>query len=83
MTIEEGAAGGFAAHVLQFLATDGLLDTGLKVRPLVLPDIWMEQAKQEVMYARSGLDRAGIVSTVFRALGESAATPTRGRAADL
>ena len=72
ITIEEGAVGGFGSHVLQFLATEGLLDHGLKVRPMVLPDVWMEQAKPEAMYARAGLDRAGIVTTVFRALGQKA-----------
>ena len=72
ITIEEGAVGGFGSHVLQFLAMEGLLDHGLKVRPLVLPDIWMEQAKPDAMYAKAGLDRAGIVSTVFRALGQKA-----------
>ena len=39
---------------------------------MVLPDVWMEQAKPEAMYARAGLDRAGIVTTVFRALGQKA-----------
>ena len=70
ITVEEGAVGGFGSQVLQFLAFEGLLDHGLKVRPLVLPDNWMEQAKPEVMYAKAGLDRAGIVSTVFQALGQ-------------
>ncbi|RMC69924.1 1-deoxy-D-xylulose-5-phosphate synthase [Sinorhizobium meliloti] len=70
ITIEEGAVGGFASHVLQSLAEEGLIDGGLKVRPMVMPDIWMEQAKPEAMYARAGLDRAGIVSTVFKALGQ-------------
>ncbi|WP_018239001.1 1-deoxy-D-xylulose-5-phosphate synthase [Ensifer sp. BR816] len=70
ITIEEGAIGGFASHVLHFLADEGLLDGGLKVRPMVLPDIWMEQAKPESMYAQAGLDRTGIVSTVFKALGQ-------------
>ncbi|WP_075290030.1 1-deoxy-D-xylulose-5-phosphate synthase [Pararhizobium arenae] len=70
ITIEEGAIGGFGSHVLQFLALEGLLDNGLKVRPMVLPDVWMEQAKPDVMYAKAGLDRAGIVSTVFKALGQ-------------
>src|SRR6195952_1518670 len=55
--IEEGAVGGFASHVLQFLATEGLLDNGLKIRSLVMPDIWMEQAKPEAMNARARLDR--------------------------
>ncbi|MBB5538653.1 1-deoxy-D-xylulose-5-phosphate synthase [Rhizobium giardinii] len=70
ITIEEGAVGGFGSHVLQFLTHEGLLDNGLKIRPMVLPDIWMEQAKPEAMYAKAGLDRAGIVATVFRALGQ-------------
>ncbi|WFU49608.1 1-deoxy-D-xylulose-5-phosphate synthase [Sinorhizobium terangae] len=70
ITIEEGAVGGFGSHVLQFLAMDGLLDGGLKVRPMVMPDTWMEQARPEAMYAAAGLDRAGIVSTVFKALGQ-------------
>jgi len=69
VTIEEGAVGGFASHVLQFLAIEGLLDNGLKVRPLVLPDEFTEQAKPEKMYADAGLDAAGIVRTVFAALG--------------
>ncbi|TCL75896.1 1-deoxy-D-xylulose-5-phosphate synthase [Rhizobium sp. BK251] len=71
ITVEEGAVGGFGSHVMQYLATEGLLDHGLKIRSLVMPDIWMEQAKPEVMNARAGLDRAGIVSTVFKTLGRS------------
>jgi 1-deoxy-D-xylulose-5-phosphate synthase len=71
ITIEEGSIGGFGSHVIQFLATEGLLDSGLKIRTLVMPDVWMEQAKPEAMNARAGLDRAGIVSTVFKALGRS------------
>lgn len=70
ITIEEGAIGGFASHVLHFLAEEGLLDGGLRVRPMVMPDLWMEQARPEAMYARAGLDRAGIVSMVFKALGQ-------------
>ncbi|MFD1197760.1 1-deoxy-D-xylulose-5-phosphate synthase [Brucella gallinifaecis] len=78
ITIEEGAAGGFAAHVLQFLASDGLLDRGLKVRVLTLPDRYQDHAKPEVMYANAGLDRAGIVKAVFAALGrEEVAAPFR------
>lgn len=69
ITVEEGAVGGFSSQVLHFLAMNGLLERGLKVRPLVLPDSWMEQAKPETMYAKAGLDRAGIVHTVFAALG--------------
>ncbi len=69
ITIEEGSVGGFGSQVMQFLASEGLLDNGLKIRTLVMPDIWMEQAKPEVMNAKAGIDRAGIVQTVFNALG--------------
>ena len=72
VTVEEGAVGGFGAQVMQALANEGLLDHGLKLRTLTLPDVWMEQAKPEQMYARAGLDRAGIVATVFRAIGSEA-----------
>jgi 1-deoxy-D-xylulose-5-phosphate synthase len=78
ITVEEGAVGGFGSHVLQFLATEGLLDNGLKVRSLVMPDLWVEQAKPEVMNAQAGLDRAGIVGTVFKALGRPAAVGFAG-----
>jgi len=71
VTVEEGAIGGFASQVLQFLAHDGLLESGLKVRPLVLPDAFVDHAKPEKMYADAGLDAAGIVRTVFVALGHA------------
>ena len=67
--VEEGAAGGFASQVLHFLATNAMLENGLKVRPLVLPDTFVDQAKPEKMYAAAGLDHAGIVHAVFAALG--------------
>jgi 1-deoxy-D-xylulose-5-phosphate synthase len=69
VTVEEGAVGGFASHVLQHLAANGLLDNGLRVRPLVLPDAFVEHARPEKMYADAGLDAAGIVRAVFAALG--------------
>ncbi len=72
VTVEEGAVGGFGSHVLQFLATDGLLDNGLKIRSLILPDEFTDHAKPEKMYADAGLDAAGIVRTVFAALGRQA-----------
>ncbi|EJC69732.1 1-deoxy-D-xylulose-5-phosphate synthase [Rhizobium leguminosarum bv. viciae WSM1455] len=78
ITVEEGSIGGFGSHVMHFLATEGLLDNGLKLRALVMPDIWMEQAKPEAMNAHAGLDRAGIVSTVFRALGRGVAVGVAG-----
>ncbi|TBA88905.1 1-deoxy-D-xylulose-5-phosphate synthase [Rhizobium ruizarguesonis] len=78
ITVEEGSIGGFGSHVMHFLATEGLLDNGLKLRSLVMPDIWMEQAKPEAMNAHAGLDRAGIVSTVFKALGRGVAVGVAG-----
>ena len=72
VVIEEGSIGGFTTQVLHFLAREGLLENGLKVRPLGLPDIFMEHAKPEKMYADAGLDSAGIVRTVFAALGQTA-----------
>ena len=72
ITIEEGAVGGFGAFVLQFLATDGLLDRGLKVRTLTLPDIFQEHDKPELQYRLAGLDAEGVVQTVLQALGRDA-----------
>ncbi|HZB37613.1 MAG TPA: 1-deoxy-D-xylulose-5-phosphate synthase [Beijerinckiaceae bacterium] len=69
VTIEEGSVGGFGSAVLQLLAERGALDQGLKVRPMVLPDVFIEHDKPERMYARAGLDASGIVAKVFEALG--------------
>ncbi len=71
VTIEEGSTGGFGAQVLHALAKLGLLDRGLKIRTLTLPDEFTEQAKPEVMYANAGLDKNGIVATVVQAMGLS------------
>ena len=57
-------------QVLQALAREGLLDRGLKVRTLHLPDRFIEQNKPHAMYAEAGLDAAGIVAAVFAALGK-------------
>ncbi|HVV64874.1 MAG TPA: 1-deoxy-D-xylulose-5-phosphate synthase [Rhizomicrobium sp.] len=69
ITIEEGSIGGFAAQVLQHLAMEGALDKGLKIRPMVLPDRFIDQDTPEKMYAAAGLDAAGIVATALGALG--------------
>jgi 1-deoxy-D-xylulose-5-phosphate synthase len=71
ITIEEGAIGGFAAHVLHALAANGVLDGGLKVRPMVLPDVFIDQDSPAAMYAKAGLDAKGIVATAFEALGQN------------
>jgi 1-deoxy-D-xylulose-5-phosphate synthase len=72
ITIEENAAGGFAAHVLQHLATSGALDSGLRIRPMVLPDLFQEHDSPARQYKAAGLDAAGIVATALAALGRPA-----------
>ena len=74
ITIEEGSIGGFGSYVLQTLAERGMLDSGLKVRTMVLPDIFIDQDSPNAMYARAGLDAKGIVAKVFEALGKEIAT---------
>ena len=69
ITVEEGAVGGFGAFVLQMLAARGVLDRGLKVRTLTLPDVFQDQDKPEVMYAQAGLDAAGLAAAAFGVLG--------------
>ena len=82
ITIEEGAAGGFGAHVMQFLAWEGLLDKGLKMRPMTLPDIFQDHDTPERMYAQAGLDANGIVAAALNALGrESEAAALVGKIA--
>ncbi len=70
--VEEGSVGGFSSQVLDFLARNGLLDNGLKVRPLTLPDSFVDHANPDKMYIDAGLDSSGIVRTVFAALGKPA-----------
>ncbi len=69
ITLEEGSVGGFGSFVLHLLADRGMLDRGLKVRAMVLPDVYMDHDKPERMYAKSGLDAHGIVAKVFETLG--------------
>ena len=73
ITLEEGAIGGFGAHVLQTLAEHGALDNGLKVRCMILPDLFIDQDTPAAMYAKAGLDAKGIVAKVFEALGKTSA----------
>jgi 1-deoxy-D-xylulose-5-phosphate synthase len=69
ITIEEGAVGGFGSHVAQLLAESGVFDTGLKFRSMVLPDIFIDQAKPEEMYATAKLGAANIEARVLEVLG--------------
>ena len=68
VTIEEGSIGGLGAHVLTMASDTGLIDGGLKLRTLRLPDIFQEQDKPEQQYADAGLDAPGIADTVLKAL---------------
>jgi 1-deoxy-D-xylulose-5-phosphate synthase len=76
VTVEEGAIGGFGAYVLQSLAEHGLIERGLRVRCMVLPDQFIDQDSPNAMYAQAGLDAKGIVAKVFEALGKDAAEET-------
>src|SRR3954471_17480060 len=69
ITIEEGSIGGFGSHVLQTLAEHAALENGLKVRAMMLPDVFIDQDSPATMYAKAGLDAKGIVAKVFDALG--------------
>jgi 1-deoxy-D-xylulose-5-phosphate synthase len=68
VTVEEGSIGGFGAHVLTLASDEGLIDGGLKLRTLRLPDIFQDQDKPEKQYADAGLDADGIINTVLTAL---------------
>jgi 1-deoxy-D-xylulose-5-phosphate synthase len=81
ITIEEGAAGGFGAHVLTLLSEAGALDNGLKVRTIALPDQFLDHDKPERMYAAAGLDAKGIVAKALAALGEIEVRAAPGRIA--
>ena len=70
ITIEEGSIGGFGSLVLQTLAEHGAFDAGLKVRSMVLPDIFIDHDTPAAMYARAGLDANGILAKAFEALGK-------------
>jgi 1-deoxy-D-xylulose-5-phosphate synthase len=68
VTIEEGAIGGLGAHVLTLASDEGLIDAGLKLRTMRLPDVFQDQDKPEKQYADAGLDATGIVDMVLKAL---------------
>ncbi|MFN3820326.1 1-deoxy-D-xylulose-5-phosphate synthase [Blastomonas sp.] len=76
VTVEEGAIGGLGAHVLTMASDAGLIDAGLKLRTMRLPDVFQDQEKPEVQYAEAGLDAAGIVETVLKALRHNSAGVT-------
>jgi 1-deoxy-D-xylulose-5-phosphate synthase len=78
VTIEEGAVGGFGAHVLTLASDEGLIDAGLKLRTLRLPDIFQDQDKPDLQYAAAGLDSAALVETVLKTLRHNSSGVTEG-----
>jgi 1-deoxy-D-xylulose-5-phosphate synthase len=78
VTVEEAAIGGFGAHVLTMASDAGLIDGGLKLRTLRLPDRFQDQDKPEKQYAEAGLDAEGIVEAVLKALRHNSAGVVEG-----
>jgi 1-deoxy-D-xylulose-5-phosphate synthase len=75
ITIEEGSVGGFGSAVLQHLAWKGLLDRGLKVRPMILPDLFIDHDSQGKQLAEARLTAKDIVATALAAIGVPQALP--------
>jgi 1-deoxy-D-xylulose-5-phosphate synthase len=75
ITIEEGSTGGFGNLVLHHLAWKGLLDQGLKVRPMTLPDCFIDHNSQVKQIAEAGLSAKDIVAAALSAIGISTSLP--------
>ncbi len=73
ITIEEGSIGGFGSYVLRALEDAGLLDRGLKIRTMTLPDVFIDHDTPSAMYVKAGLDARAIVAKAFEALGRDMA----------
>jgi 1-deoxy-D-xylulose-5-phosphate synthase len=71
ITLEEGSVGGFGSIVLHDLAVSGLLDHGVKIRPMVLPDRFLDHDAPAKQYEAAGLTARHIVATALNALGIS------------
>ncbi len=78
MTIEEGSVGGFGAFVLHLLSERGVLDRGLKIRTMTLPDLFQDHGTPEEMYDEAGLTASHIAKTVIDALGRGDAAALAG-----
>jgi 1-deoxy-D-xylulose-5-phosphate synthase len=78
VTVEEASIGGLGAHVLTLASDHGLIDAGLKLRTMRLPDAFQDQDKPEKQYADAGLDADGIVATVLKALRHNSAGVVEG-----
>ncbi|MBH64256.1 MAG: 1-deoxy-D-xylulose-5-phosphate synthase [Alphaproteobacteria bacterium] len=80
ITIEEGSVGGFGSHVLQFLSSDGLLDQGVKVRSMTLPDFFVNHDSPAKQYEAAALTASNIVTTALTVLGLDQVVETPARA---
>jgi len=69
VTVEEGSTGGFGAYVMQHLAVTGQFDSGIRFRPMMLPDAFIDQDKPDRQYDTAGLNAGHIVATALTALG--------------
>ena len=78
VTIEEGAVGGFGAHVLTLASDAGLIDAGLKLRTMRLPDAFQEHDSPSRQYDEAGLNAPHIVETVLKALRRNSVGVERG-----
>jgi 1-deoxy-D-xylulose-5-phosphate synthase len=68
VTVEEAAVGGLGAHVLTLASDEGVVDAGLKLRTMRLPDRFQDHDKPEKQYDEAGLNAPHIVETVLKAL---------------
>ena len=68
VTIEEASIGGLGAHVLTLASDEGLVDGGLKIRTMRLPDRFQDHDKPDKQYDEAGLNAPQIVDTVLKAL---------------
>ena len=68
ITIEEGSIGGFGSHVIHFASSRGILDKGIKLRSMILPDVFIDQDTPENMYKKAGLDAHSIEEKILEAL---------------
>jgi 1-deoxy-D-xylulose-5-phosphate synthase len=69
ITIEEASIGGFSAQIMQHLAWKGLLDSGVKIRPMVMPDRFIDHDSQPKQLAEAGLSARDIVSLALSVMG--------------
>jgi 1-deoxy-D-xylulose-5-phosphate synthase len=72
ITIEEASIGGFSAQVMHHLAWKGLLESGLKFRPMTMPDLFIDHDSQAKQLAEAGLSAKDIVAVALKAMGVEA-----------